>query len=154
MFFTYSISHDSDLNKSPPYLIEIVPNTESSLEEVKNEHLLHCDSSSIFHLCHLKTELFCILRRELRKRIHRMAPQKKNCAVLGCTGSVGQRFILLLADHPTLKLHAVCIDYDILGKYQANIDSDRSIFAFCWKEVQRCCQMEAGQSYVDRIGRA
>lgn len=27
--------------------------------------------------------------------------------VLGATGSVGQRFILLLADHPFLELHAV-----------------------------------------------
>ena len=48
-----------------------------------------------------------------------MAPAKKICAVLGCTGSVGQRFILLLADHPTLKLHAVCVACHILGKNQA-----------------------------------
>ncbi|RMD42212.1 hypothetical protein DV735_g2900, partial [Chaetothyriales sp. CBS 134920] len=34
-------------------------------------------------------------------------PEKKKCGVLGATGSVGQRFILLLADHPVLKLHAV-----------------------------------------------
>ncbi|KAF7718764.1 Aspartate-semialdehyde dehydrogenase [Penicillium ucsense] len=32
---------------------------------------------------------------------------KKKCGVLGATGSVGQRFILLLADHPFLELHAV-----------------------------------------------
>ncbi|KAJ5780468.1 hypothetical protein N7457_005628 [Penicillium paradoxum] len=38
-----------------------------------------------------------------------MAPvyPKKKCGVLGATGSVGQRFILLLADHPFLELHAV-----------------------------------------------
>ncbi|CAI7574389.1 unnamed protein product [Penicillium pancosmium] len=38
-----------------------------------------------------------------------MAPSfpKKKCGVLGATGSVGQRFILLLADHPFLELHAV-----------------------------------------------
>ncbi|KAK2734291.1 hypothetical protein FQN55_002839 [Onygenales sp. PD_40] len=37
-----------------------------------------------------------------------VAPAKKKCAgVLGATGSVGQRFILLLADHPFLVLHAV-----------------------------------------------
>ncbi|KAJ5459849.1 Aspartate-semialdehyde dehydrogenase [Penicillium daleae] len=32
---------------------------------------------------------------------------KKKCGVLGATGSVGQRFILLLADHPFLELQAV-----------------------------------------------
>lgn len=31
----------------------------------------------------------------------------KKCGVLGCTGSVGQRFVLLLAQHPTLRLHAL-----------------------------------------------
>ncbi|KAJ5800928.1 uncharacterized protein N7518_002996 [Penicillium psychrosexuale] len=38
-----------------------------------------------------------------------MAPSfpKKKCGVLGATGSVGQRFILLLADHPFLELQAV-----------------------------------------------
>lgn len=39
-----------------------------------------------------------------------MAPTefpKKKCGVLGCTGSVGQRFILLLAQHPHFVLHAV-----------------------------------------------
>ncbi|KAK2805577.1 hypothetical protein FQN50_006092 [Emmonsiellopsis sp. PD_5] len=36
-----------------------------------------------------------------------VAPAKKKCGVLGATGSVGQRFILLLADHPFLVLHAV-----------------------------------------------
>ena len=33
--------------------------------------------------------------------------QKKQCGVLGATGSVGQRFILLLADHPVLKIQAL-----------------------------------------------
>ncbi|KAI9793594.1 MAG: hypothetical protein M1833_000739 [Piccolia ochrophora] len=33
-------------------------------------------------------------------------PDKK-CGVLGCTGSVGQRFILLLALHPHFTLHAI-----------------------------------------------
>ena len=32
---------------------------------------------------------------------------KKKCGVLGATGSVGQRFILLLALHPHFTLHAV-----------------------------------------------
>ncbi|KAL8973462.1 MAG: hypothetical protein Q9197_002288 [Variospora fuerteventurae] len=32
---------------------------------------------------------------------------QKSCGVLGCTGSVGQRFILLLALHPHFKLRAV-----------------------------------------------
>jgi len=38
-----------------------------------------------------------------------MAPNfpPKKCGVLGCTGSVGQRFILLLAKHPYFTLHAV-----------------------------------------------
>ena len=41
---------------------------------------------------------------------------KRKCAVLGCTGSVGQRFILLLADHPTLALHAVGASSRSAGK--------------------------------------
>ena len=35
------------------------------------------------------------------------AREKKRCGVLGATGSVGQRFILLLADHPVLKIQAL-----------------------------------------------
>lgn len=45
-----------------------------------------------------------------------MGVNKKNCGVLGATGSVGQRFILLLADHPTLKLHAVGASSRSAGK--------------------------------------
>lgn len=41
---------------------------------------------------------------------------KKKCGVLGATGSVGQRFILLLADHPTLSLHAVGASSRSAGK--------------------------------------
>lgn len=41
---------------------------------------------------------------------------KKKCGVLGATGSVGQRFILLLADHPTLTLHAVGASLRSAGK--------------------------------------
>lgn len=41
---------------------------------------------------------------------------KKKCGVLGATGSVGQRFILLLADHPTLTLHAVGASSRSAGK--------------------------------------
>ena len=33
--------------------------------------------------------------------------QEKTCGLLGCTGSVGQRFILLLAQHPKFKLKAI-----------------------------------------------
>ncbi|PQE13442.1 aspartate-semialdehyde dehydrogenase protein [Rutstroemia sp. NJR-2017a WRK4] len=40
----------------------------------------------------------------------------KRCGVLGCTGSVGQRFILLLAQHPYLKLHAVGASSRSAGK--------------------------------------
>ena len=36
--------------------------------------------------------------------------------VLGCTGSVGQRFILLLALHPHFKLHAVGASARSAGK--------------------------------------
>lgn len=43
-------------------------------------------------------------------------PDKKKCGVLGATGSVGQRFILLLADHPTLSLHAVGASSRSAGK--------------------------------------
>lgn len=41
---------------------------------------------------------------------------KKKCGVLGATGSVGQRFILLLADHPTLSIHAVGASSRSAGK--------------------------------------
>lgn len=41
---------------------------------------------------------------------------KKTCGVLGATGSVGQRFILLLADHPVLKLQAVGASSRSAGK--------------------------------------
>lgn len=44
------------------------------------------------------------------------AQGKKKCGVLGATGSVGQRFILLLADHPTLTLHAVGASSRSAGK--------------------------------------
>jgi aspartate-semialdehyde dehydrogenase len=41
---------------------------------------------------------------------------KKRCGVLGATGSVGQRFILLLADHPVLHLQAVGASSRSAGK--------------------------------------
>ncbi|KAJ5797894.1 Aspartate-semialdehyde dehydrogenase [Penicillium pulvis] len=41
---------------------------------------------------------------------------KKKCGVLGATGSVGQRFILLLADHPFLELHALGASERSAGK--------------------------------------
>ncbi|KAM7205294.1 Semialdehyde dehydrogenase, dimerization domain containing protein [Rhypophila sp. PSN 637] len=40
----------------------------------------------------------------------------KNCGVLGCTGSVGQRFILLLQQHPSLRLVAVGASSRSAGK--------------------------------------
>ncbi|KHN98834.1 aspartate-semialdehyde dehydrogenase [Metarhizium album ARSEF 1941] len=43
------------------------------------------------------------------------SPTKK-CGVLGATGSVGQRFILLLANHPVLRLHAVGASSRSAGK--------------------------------------
>ncbi|KAK1248821.1 hypothetical protein MKX08_007041 [Trichoderma sp. CBMAI-0020] len=43
------------------------------------------------------------------------SPRKK-CGVLGCTGSVGQRFILLLQGHPTLELHAIGASSRSAGK--------------------------------------
>ncbi|KAK5029930.1 aspartate-semialdehyde dehydrogenase [Exophiala sideris] len=42
--------------------------------------------------------------------------RKRKCAVLGATGSVGQRFILLLADHPMLHLQAVGASSRSAGK--------------------------------------
>ena len=44
------------------------------------------------------------------------ATPRKKCGVLGCTGSVGQRFILLLADHPGLSLHALGASSRSAGK--------------------------------------
>jgi len=40
----------------------------------------------------------------------------KKCGVLGCTGSVGQRFILLLAQHPHFTLHALGASSRSAGK--------------------------------------
>lgn len=40
----------------------------------------------------------------------------RKCGVLGCTGSVGQRFILLLALHPHFELHAVGASERSAGK--------------------------------------
>lgn len=48
-----------------------------------------------------------------------MAPQAfptKKCGVLGCTGSVGQRFVLLLQQHPHFVLHAVGASSRSAGK--------------------------------------
>ncbi|KAH8662155.1 hypothetical protein BX600DRAFT_382169 [Xylariales sp. PMI_506] len=42
--------------------------------------------------------------------------QTKKCGVLGCTGSVGQRFILLLQQHPHFVLHAVGASSRSAGK--------------------------------------
>ncbi|KAF8477040.1 semialdehyde dehydrogenase [Kalaharituber pfeilii] len=42
--------------------------------------------------------------------------QKKKCGVLGCTGSVGQRFILLLSQHPAFTLHAIGASARSAGK--------------------------------------
>jgi len=41
---------------------------------------------------------------------------KRKCGVLGCTGSVGQRFILLLALHPHFDLHVVGASENSAGK--------------------------------------
>ncbi|POR32541.1 Aspartate-semialdehyde dehydrogenase [Tolypocladium paradoxum] len=53
-----------------------------------------------------------------RGAIGTMATQfpTKKCGVLGCTGSVGQRFILLLAQHPHLRLHAIGASSRSAGK--------------------------------------
>ncbi|KAI5846007.1 semialdehyde dehydrogenase [Tricharina praecox] len=40
----------------------------------------------------------------------------KKCGVLGCTGSVGQRFILLLSAHPYFSLHAIGASSRSAGK--------------------------------------
>ncbi|KAL9621718.1 MAG: hypothetical protein Q9160_003836 [Pyrenula sp. 1 TL-2023] len=53
--------------------------------------------------------------------------EKKKCGVLGCTGSVGQRFILLLANHPSLQLHAVGASSRSAGKLYRD--------AARWKQV-------------------
>ncbi|CRG82881.1 aspartate-semialdehyde dehydrogenase [Talaromyces islandicus] len=45
-----------------------------------------------------------------------MSQSVKKCGVLGATGSVGQRFILLLADHPFLVLHKVGASSRSAGK--------------------------------------
>ncbi|KAB5562982.1 semialdehyde dehydrogenase [Coniochaeta sp. 2T2.1] len=59
-----------------------------------------------------------------------MAPQlpTKNCGVLGCTGSVGQRFILLLQQHPSLKLVALGASSRSAGKKYRD--------AVKWKQAQ------------------
>lgn len=44
-----------------------------------------------------------------------MAPTKK-VGILGATGTVGQRFILLLADHPVFTIHALGASSRSAGK--------------------------------------
>lgn len=44
------------------------------------------------------------------------AANKKRCGLLGATGAVGQAFLLLLADHPTLSIHAVGASSRSAGK--------------------------------------
>lgn len=56
-------------------------------------------------------------------------PQKKKCGVLGCTGFVGQRFTLLLADHPTLALHA-------LGASSSRSAGKKYREAVRWKQIK------------------
>jgi len=53
---------------------------------------------------------------------------KKKCAVLGATGSVGQRFILLLADNPVLTLHALGASSRSAGKKYKD--------AVRWKQIK------------------
>lgn len=64
---------------------------------------------------------------------------KKKCGVLGATGSVGQRFILLLADHPVLKLQAVGASSRSAGKTYKD--------AVKWKQ-QRSMSKELSQLVV------
>ncbi|KAF3188626.1 aspartate-semialdehyde dehydrogenase [Orbilia oligospora] len=45
-----------------------------------------------------------------------MTHTRKTCGVLGCTGSVGQRFILLLSQHPYFDLIAVGASSRSAGK--------------------------------------
>ncbi|KAI5779061.1 semialdehyde dehydrogenase [Geopyxis carbonaria] len=54
---------------------------------------------------------------------------KKKVGVLGCTGSVGQRFILLLAAHPYFVLHAIGASSRSAGKPYAQ--------AVRWKQSQQ-----------------
>ncbi|KAF9892601.1 hypothetical protein FE257_001003 [Aspergillus nanangensis] len=52
----------------------------------------------------------------IKSHIKMTSYPKKKCGVLGATGSVGQRFILLLADHPFLELHAIGASERSAGK--------------------------------------
>jgi len=53
---------------------------------------------------------------------------KRSCGVLGATGSVGQRFILLLANHPHFKLTVVGASQRSAGQKYRN--------AARWKQAQ------------------
>ena len=65
--------------------------------------------------------------------------EKKRCGVLGATGSVGQRFILLLADHPVLKLQAVGASSRSAGKTYKE--------AVRWKQQRPMSKTSQGWSY-------
>jgi aspartate-semialdehyde dehydrogenase len=54
--------------------------------------------------------------------------EKEKCGVLGCTGSVGQRFIFLLADSPILTLHALGASSRSAGKKHKD--------AVRWKQIK------------------
>lgn len=47
--------------------------------------------------------------------------EKKKCGVLGCTGSVGQRFILLLSEHPDFELAVIGASARSAGKRYGDI---------------------------------
>ncbi|KAI9183130.1 aspartate-semialdehyde dehydrogenase [Blastocladiella emersonii ATCC 22665] len=48
-------------------------------------------------------------------------PRKLKAAILGATGTVGQRFITLLAAHPFFEIHALCASPRSAGRAYANV---------------------------------
>lgn len=59
-------------------------------------------------------------------------PHSPNTGVLGCTGTVGQRFVLLLSQHPYFKLHAIGASPRSAGKKYKD--------AVRWKQAQQLPQ--------------
>lgn len=74
----------------------------------------------IFPSSRLQKHVFRRLKEEMRYVLKNREKSTVNFShtlgVLGCTGSVGQRFILLLAEHPTLSLHAIGASSRSAGK--------------------------------------
>jgi len=74
----------------------------------------------------------------------------KRCGVLGCTGSVGQRFILLLALHPHFELHVVGASERSAGK-KYKVHRSPLLTQHLPIPCIGCSPMEAGNRFAQSV---